>query len=63
MGCETPGRTMPAAERLALDSVILDQWLRFYWLEETETGAARINAPEEATTDLAHHRDHPELPA
>lgn len=53
MGCETPGRTMPAAERLALDSVILEQWLRFYWLEETETGAARINVPEEVKTDLA----------
>ena len=42
MGCETPGRTMPAAERLALDSVILEQWLRFYWLEETEDGHGTV---------------------
>lgn len=53
MACGTTFRQTDAAERLALDSVILEQWLRFYWLEETETGAARISAPEEAKTDLA----------
>lgn len=58
MACETTSRQADAAERLALDSVILEQWLRFHWLEETDTGTARLNAPEEVKTRLALDAPH-----
>lgn len=58
MTCETRSRQAEAV-RLALDSVILEQWLRFHWLEETDTGAARLNAPEEVKRQL--ERDAPHL--
>lgn len=58
MACEATSHQADAAERLALDSVILEQWLRFYWLEETDAGAARLSVPDEAKTRLAQDAPH-----
>ncbi len=32
-------------KQLALESIILEQWLRFYWLEGSGSDAVRLNVP------------------
>lgn len=45
-------------KQVALESIILEQWLRFYWLEESESGAVKLDVPEDVKmhiTTLAPH--------